>query len=411
VTGDFDDDGVTDLAFFDQTIAGSTSLSTDEAPVDTLMIAYGNAYSAPTPPLASGRFPTSQGLAAGRFSATSVVTQLYAAGAVDEAMAKSGFALIEGYGERRLFAPYYFPYGPPKEGSPLSGDNIKTVSIIAAGAGLFTKDSMTEEPTSAVALVTRQRDMGVLGPPLLQLVGARLGATSLLEADTGESPACESCVLVALDIPECPGEGGSDELLLLGADEIITYSVVPTGPPDRFAFKECDHFASTGHTFSFRDPGAKPEKYVPRPLVADLDRDGRQDVLARDSEGALVVLWSQSGGGFQPEPLSVSSGGAPVPVACAGKCSAALIDIDGDDTNGRELLVAAPGSLRMYRVRADRSLDALDLPSGLADIEIADNTDYTALVAADLDGDGVQDLALMPSSGVLVTLRGLPVNQ
>lgn len=413
--GDFDDDGISDLAYFDQTVSASGALSSEEDPVDTLMIAYGNAYADQSPPLASGQFPTSLGLTAGRFSPMAPVTQLYAARELQEAEVKSGFALIEGYGERRLFAPYYFPY-PPPEGGAMPSENIRQVEIIAGGAGLFGKDSTTGEATHAVAVVTRDLDSDEPASPILQLVDARLGGGALIEADVGEAPTCDGCVLVPIDIPECQGAGGPDELLLLGADELILYSVVTTGMQNRFAFEECDRFTSTGHTFSFRDEDPKPEKYAPRPLVADLDLDGRADVLARDAEGDLVVLWSQTGGGFEPQALSFPAGGAAA-LPCNGKCSAALVDVDGDvdasgdETDGRELLVAAPGGLRLYRIRRDRTLESLALPAGLGDITVAQNTDYTAVVAADLDGDGVEDLALMPSSSLLVTLRGVPENK
>ena len=400
--GDFDDDGVDDLAFFDQ-VRPSSLLGSAELPVDTLRIAYGNKYAPPSAPVESGRFDDAQGLTAGRFSEDAPVTQLYAARSIAEGDLLSGFALVEGYGARQLFAPYYFPYD---QMGTMSTVNLQTVSILGAGAGLFTVDE-DENPTSAVALMRRAETPA--GGDLLQLVDSQVGGSPLLPGNTGQSPSCDGCLLVPVDLPECAGEGGPDELLLLGQDEIIAYSVIKDPESGRYAFDECDRFTETGHGFSFVDAEPKPEKYAPRPLVADLDRDGRADVLARDTAGDMIVLWSEEGGGFDLVKLPFPEGG---PASkCGGKCSVALVDTDGDDGDGRELFVVAPGGYVLYRVHPDRSFEELPLPGGLEQVEVTPDTDFTAVVAADLDGDQIQDMALMPSSGLLVTLRGVPVKE
>jgi hypothetical protein len=402
-SGDFDGDGTLDLAYFDQTLTGSAS--SEERPVDTLMIAYGNAYALPGEPLATGRFEAAQGLIAGNFSPEALTTQLYATRALTE-MAKSGFALVEGYGARGHFAPYYLPYG----GMP--GDpNLQPVSMIAGTAGLFGEPDDGAAPTSAFAVVTRNRSLDRPGAepeaPVLLLFDARAGGSSLVFGSAGESPECDGCVLVPIDIPECAGAAGADDLLLLSADKISVYSVVGVPGPQPgttiHAFELCDSFGAGGHTFSFVDQEPKPDKYVPRPLVADLDRDGRMDVVARDTAGALVVLWSKAGGGFE---ATESSDWTP-PLECGRKCSVALADVDGDGEE--ELVVAAPGGLAVYHV-PEKSVvpEERSVPAGLADVEIDPSTDFTAIVAADFDGDGLDDIALMPSSGSLITLRAVP---
>lgn len=405
--GDFDDDGVDDLAFFDQ--VRQTSLTGAEAtPADTLMIVHGNEYSDPSVPVESGRFDAVQGLATGRFSGDTAVTQLYAARTLQEKDIVSGFSLVEGYGERRLFAPYYLPYGMNDEQK-----NLRRVLMTAATTGLFTFGSpdgvSAEQPLFAVAMVTEDLagSAPASGSAALRLIDRRVGGSSLLQSPgAGDAPTCDGCVLAALDIPECPGTGGPDELLLLGDGQLTMYSV-QGDVKDGFFFEPCQPPQEVSRSFSFVDSSAGPQKYVPRPLVADLDRDGRTDVTLRDEAGELVVLWSRAGG-FDLEPVAFPARSPAV--ACGGKCSAALVDMGGDDTDGPELLIVAPGGLVLYTVGADRVFEERPLPPGLADIAPAENTDFTAVVAADLDGDGVHDLALMPSSGLLVTLRGVPVH-
>ncbi len=403
-TGDFDDDGNQDLAFFDQTLQASAVSGSEGTPVDTLMVSYGNAFASSGAPLASGQFADARGLVSGRFSPGAATTQLYATRLLDET-AKSGFSLVEGYGERRLFAPYYLPYtGATGPGNP----NIQPVAMVSGTSGLFGQDD-AGQPASAVALVTRDEDVDPPATPVLRLVDARSGASSLTQAVNGESPDCDGCVLVPIRVPECAGADEADQLLLLGADKLIVYSVVTiAGPADTEvrAFAMCDSFDAGKHTFSFVDAEPRPERYVPRPIVADLDGDGRPDVLARDAAGAMVVLWSQPGGGFEPVEL-------PFPerlsaTRCGGKCSVALAEIEGSGTGAGDLLVAAPGGLTRYRPRKDRTFEELPVPAGLAEVTIADDTDFTSIVASDFDGDGLEDIALMPSSTLLVTLRAVP---
>jgi hypothetical protein len=71
------------------------------------------------------------------------------------------------------------------------------------------------------------------------------------------------------------------------------------------------------------------------------------------------------------------------------------------------IVVAAPGSVTFYTLKA-RALQALDLKLSDTDVPRSD-ADYVAVGAADLDGDGVDDLALMVSSSSIHFLRGNPV--
>lgn len=409
-TGDFDGDGIGDLAFFDQTFTGSLVTGNGERPVDTLMVAYGNAFAPAGEPLASGQLANAAGLISGRFSPGAVADQLYATRALDEE-AKTGFALVEGYGERQLFSPYYFPFEPEPGMEGPGAPNIEPASIVGGTIGQFSVDA-DGKPVFAIAAITREMGSMPPGPmesaPLLRLLDARNEGSSLVGGEANESPDCTNCMLAAINVPECDGEGGPDELLLMGKDQLIVYSVtLVAGPKEGTqvnAFKKCASFDAGGHAFSFADATTKPEKYVPRPIVVDLDHDGRMDVLARDEKGDMVALWGRSGG-FDITTLSFPSRSPAI--SCGGKCSVARAPLTAE--SGKEqLFLAAPGGLVRYAVGADRSLEELPLPDGLSAMTPDAFTDFTAVAMPDLDGDGLSDLVIMPSSGLVVALRSLP---
>ncbi|MEZ4310838.1 MAG: VCBS repeat-containing protein [Polyangiaceae bacterium] len=416
-TGDFDDDGVQDLAFFDQMLPGGEVVTSD-APVDTLMVAYGNAYALPGAPVPSGRFNQAQGLTVGKFSPDSTVSEIYAARSLTEAL-KSGFALIEGYGERQLFAPYYLP----NNDGMMVENQLLVLEMAAATSGRFSFDA-DGNPVTAVAMITREKPPGTSagspgapGTETLWLLDGRDNGSSIISlavAGDDNPSVCEHCVLTPIDTPSCSIAGNPDDLLVLGDGQILLYSVqiddeAEGGAAQRFEL--CATFP-TEHSFSYVDPEPKPEKYVPRPLVADLDGDGFQDVLARADSGAMIVLWGQPGGGFDIKTLIPAT-------ECQSKCSVALLDLDGDPENGKELFVAAPGSLTVHGIQSRALTDlptptvltspTLIPPKGTGDLD--QGTDYTAAAAGDLDGDGIDDLALMPSSGIVIALRGVPVQQ
>lgn len=395
-TGDFDNDGVQDVAYFDQTTT-SAAASAEEEPTTTLMIAYGNAFAAPEAPQESGLFDDAQGLTAGRFSPEAAGTQLFAARGLGDVMLKSGFALVEGYGERYLFAPFYFP----SEGN--DGTSFRSVELPAATGGRFLPGEPPGGSRFAVAVVTRDEAAGapggMMGSERLWLIEGRDGG-SILEASAqvGAAPAaCAECVLVAIDaLPAGKGDG-VDELLLLSGSEASLWSVAPAadGPG---SFEEVSSF-STQRSFASVDRTTKPEKHVPRPLVVDLDGDEGLDVALRAADGSMAVLWSSPGGGFEEGELIPAA-------ACGGKCSATFLDIDGDGL--RELLAVLPGGVVAYQITSSRALAPFAVPEELLEGG-GGGSDFTATVAADLDGDGVEDLVLMKTSTLATVLRAVPV--
>lgn len=408
--GDFDDDGVGDVAFFDQ-IPASVGKGEADKPFTTLMIAYGNAYAAPSLPEESGRFEHAEGLAAGRYVGGGPGTKLYAARGIEEGELQAGFALVEGYGERHLFAPFYLPAEPGNT----EMESLTRVDMPAAVGGRFSAGDATHGARPAVALMTLDHPEGspvIGGSERLWLLDGREGG-GLLQATSqgGEAPlACAQCVLLAIDVlPAGKEKDGVDELLFLGGTDAVLYSVSTkemAGVTSRF-FEESGAF-KTSRAFASVDGAAMPPKHAPRPLVADVDGDGWADVVLRAQDGSLAVLWGTEGADFVEGEL-IAAG------ACLGRCSAALLDVDGDGP--RELIAVLPGAegeagaVKAYHVTSSRALEEAALPDEVTALAPPSDTDFTAVVAADLDGDGVDDLAIMNGASLLTALRALPVTE
>jgi hypothetical protein len=395
--GDVDGDGVPDIAFFDQVASPPEGSAEDPPPPATaLTVAYGAAFAAPAPPWAQSRFDQALGLVAGRFIEGPPGDQLYAARGLAGVQGASSALALVGQSERLLLAPFYFP-APP--GPPMGGTQplVLQVSLRATAAGRFGTGE-GGEPRPGVAVITQDLDPMTHAPrpgtEKLWLIDGDVSAGSLT-ALYQSAVACDDCVLVALPA----AGGGHDGALLLGDGEVVVYEVGAEGFAERGSL-------ATAHAFRSLDRALNPAKYVPRPLVADLDRDGHEDVVARSSEGALVAFWGREDGGFDETVLAdppACEGGA----ACGGLSIASL---NADADAAREIAVVGPGELEVFDLdAAARALVPIHAELSIPEPPLS--TDFTAIGAADVDGDGVDDLVVMTSSSFFHVLRGLPVSE
>jgi hypothetical protein len=121
-----------------------------------------------------------------------------------------------------------------------------------------------------------------------------------------------------------------------------------------------------------------PEAHF-RLAVADLDRDGRSDVVySTESRDEATVLWTADDGSLEGATTVLASGSRPVTVHIA----------DVDDDIWPDLLVANIGSstLSLYRGGEGRTFAPAE------SIALAPRSWPSAIAVADLDGDGRRDI-------------------
>lgn len=392
---DLNGDGVTDVALFDQVARPGTSGSLPgaegSAAFTTLTVAYGNAFADPTVLEDQGRFDQAAGLTSGRFVDDAPRPQLFAARTLGSEPQASALAMVEGESDRVLRAPFYFP---PEEGSPT------TWSLRAIAAGLFARSAEGGEPGPGLVAITENVDSnGSSSTSTLWLIEPDQsgGGLRVLQRSSFDAAACDGCVLV----PVLDGADGGDRLLLLGDREILVYEITADGLGEPTPLE-------SAHTFRSINESSNPVKYTARPVVGDLDGDGLEDVIAPSAAGALVALWGRADGGFDEAAL-ITAPGCEDGAACSSMAAAAL---NADADPERELAVIGPGILDLYDVDpASRTLvqkegdsEAKGLPPASGEA-----ADFTAIGAADFDGDGVDDLVVMNSSTFFNVLRGKAV--
>ncbi len=372
-SGDFDSDGVNDLAFFDQVAPAPNDAKT------TLSVAYGNAFDVPDPPRALGRFEVARALSAGHFVQDELGAQLIATRSVGDQ--KSALALIEGQSERLLLAPFYLAE---------SKDKIGKVTPLAVTAGQF---ALGMDGKARPAIITSARG------PMAEVEELWLldldENTKLLHTAYHKAPEGQTCGLCILSPVDTDGDG-HDELLFFGDHKVFVYDV---GVSDFTKKSELD----SNYGFVSNNKNANPPNYTPRPLVVDLDGDGALDVIVREANGALVAFFGDKKGSFVEKEL-VPAPSCGMGKSCGGQ-SIALFNVDQDPE--KEAIVIGPGSLEIYDIdQKARKLVSKGLTSSLPVPSV--DTDFTAVGAGDFDGDGVDDLAIMSGSSFINVFRGVP---
>jgi hypothetical protein len=394
--GDFDGDGVSDVAFLDQvpTVGGK--------PLTALKIAYGNAFAAPSPPRVGGLLERATGLVSGGFpdppegmmeGPQEPGERLFAArsfGTVDGdgkyTATSSGITFIKGNSDRQALAPLYVNDVSPENQAP----ELRDMEILADAAGKFAIGA-GGDPAEGLAVIARENGK----TPELWLLARSPDDGSPTATRSGDLAnfSCAQCVLAAANVD---GEG-RDELLLFEGKELVVYDAGAEGFAERSR-------SATDHAFaSIEDKNPRP--YVPRPLVADLDEpdddpsDDHLDVVLRSIDGALVVFWGGPGGTFEEKTLRA----APSCTLCAGQ---AIAQIRLGDAATRKVVVVGPGFLE-FRAIKGRKLEPIGVELPEDDVPKV-TADYTNVGAADVDGDGVDDLIVMPNSSSIRVFRGIP---
>lgn len=389
-TGDFDGDGVNDIAFFDQTSKAANINTT------SLSIVYGNAYAAPNEPVTAGRFDEATGLSVVRFTPPGTGSQIGITRAIGaQATRGSALGVVELGSERTVGAPYYIT------SDIMGAQSLDSLTLAGQTPGKFGTNAA---PGLAVLTQSAQQTFE------LWLVGTNDDAGSLRATPQNEMqdiPCASGCLLVAI-----PRKDSTDALLLLGDKTAVAYNPETTG------FVADKPFTLT-HTFRPTVANTNQAKYYPRPLVADVDHDGSTDVLALATSGALVGFFGNASSGFTeveliaaPSCWDANTGWGK---AGCGSYVAVQIDVNSDGVldvlvAGSQLPSAEKNSMAAYAVK-NRALVPIVSGISIAAEKLSSDTDFVALGAADLDNDGVRDLVFMPSSDYFTVLRGLPVHE
>lgn len=139
---------------------------------------------------------------------------------------------------------------------------------------------------------------------------------------------------------------------------------------------------------------AKPSDHeapgVERLLVADLDNDGRLDVVGYGPDA--LIFWRNGDDGLEEKTEEVGLG-------AGGGVAATVIDFDieGD----LDLVTAGPGAIELYRNVPPEPLQAVGAKSLPASGELPDATaGIRDVVATDLDRDGDLDLVVAGDNGL-----------
>jgi hypothetical protein len=390
IVGDFDDDGTNDIAFIDQAaVAGLT-------PRRVLKIAYGRPLAAPDAPRLAGIVDGAIALASGSFVAGNQYGpgQIYAVrtfGAdASGSPLSSGVGLITSGDHGEMLAPLYVP----ERGE--SGSALLDMDILATAAGNFA--GTDDKPLAGVAILARPRVSGATPELWLLHQDPSDDHTVAVRSSGGAELMCDSCVLAAVNVDE----KGRDELFVIDDQTLRLYAAGDAG------FTELRHHG-LDHAFEAMDVSVNPGRYAARPLVADLDGDKLLDVVVRAKTGEMIAFWGNDAGTFDEVELF------PTPKCEATRCAGqAIALVTVDDTDTKKIVRVGPGVLEFHELKENAQKKKRE--PNLLTIDVAlsapkPTSDYVAVGAADLDGDGVEDLAIMPSGSSLHILRGIPVHE
>jgi len=393
--GDFDGDHVGDLAAV--TTATNTDAATSSgATSDTLSVLFGSAVGAPAAPREIGEFVHVEQLATARV--TSGVPEVLDAADELGALAKAddgtlAFAIIFGQGNRDLRCPYDLAR------TNLSEADVKGYAPLRITTGDVDGDG-TLDVVSLGQRIDDQSDDRIWANPMRGNASIRLGDSTFSGALAGAFD-WEHVLFGAVDLDGAPG----DEVVVLGprADgsgslSAVAHAASIAGGPRTYAMANPVDaeltFTRTEKLLS--DPTARNGRL----RVDDLDGDGARDVVAlgqRSGRGEVVVYFNDSSGTL----------GQATTISDAGTLDVldfALLRAPGD-TKPRILMLTTTGVFLVTargRALTVGGAPALSMTAGTP-------TSPRLIATGDVDGDGVQDLALGGPLGFEVHL-GLSVN-
>ncbi|MEJ7732072.1 MAG: VCBS repeat-containing protein [Polyangiaceae bacterium] len=386
-TGDFDGDLLLDVAFAETT--GSDGL-------DALSFAFGSAFGPPEPPVRAGALPRIEQLLSG-----DRLLKFLIGGGSPDAMSElvvvslsgngesGSISVVPGSSDRRLQSPYIFF-------REVDGDSQPAAPLAMAIGQLTEGDTMAD----LVALTFR---LDNAAPELWGIPSA--GGGRFLEPEAAsladEEADFFSAALVVGELDELGAEAPTDEILLLTT---TWFSSEPHGTAVVLRSDGDGGFPAEGSATTPRLGNLGR----PAALLADVDGDGYQDLLARAATDVFVDGVDVGGDGVELY-LFWNDGGTlawdhPVPLGLPeGEYLSSFCALNADGDAGREILAVGYGGVwRFDAERETRALSRSEMPPGVAG-------GAGVAVSGDFDGDGVDDFALASFDLSTTVFFGVPV--
>jgi hypothetical protein len=378
--GDFDGDRVGDLAVVTNAAASSSSPS-----ADTLSVIFGSPFGAPSAPKEVGEFHKITEIArgsapAGALNVLDGADELGALAEMEDGAV--AFAIVFGRGDRRLRSPYDLAVASFNEGILTAFAPLRIVPADIDGDGVTDLASVGQN-------INDPSKFRIWANPMQGEASLRLKARFYSD-DLNQGFDWTHVLMGAVDLDGVPG----DELAFLGPrmdGSGYQYSIarsVPApdpsmGPPMTYTLSTPTKLAQT-FTRSEQEL-TDPSMHNGRMRIADLDGDGKNDVIALGQEGkigAVFVFFNDSSGDL----------GAAVGVNGAERLDVRDFALTATGADGKPHLVLLT-TTGVYAVTThDRELAASATPA--LSMSAGTPTSPSLMSAGDIDGDGVPDLAL-----------------
>jgi hypothetical protein len=415
-TGDFDGDTILDVAF----LASSRTLGDETTTGETdLLIAYGKPSGGPETARVVGRFKEARGIATLHQVNRSIdEIVVFEATPAKDALPASALTYVFSSGDRQAIAPLLFRddlatvqarpdqirlwLGASLVAAPLVKPGVVDVMSIAAGItyraiGKNEGNFVKPFPTGAW-FAGGGASAGL--DPLREVFRFEPTTLRALNDDAFDQGVVESLVVAASADIDSPPDGISEIVTLTRGQAPDTTDLLIVRKSDLDA--KVPSRRVTLPDFAVR--GGNDEL-----ALLDVNGDERPDavlITRGTARGKLRVYLNDGAGGFGSTALVVdlpppSPGEAPeVPAGFARV-------VTGTTPDGKpraELAVVTSSRLFLAAVKADKSgFEVRDLTELLGTASVG----ITSIAAGDLDGDGVQDIAIA-DSGTIRVLRQLP---